>query len=919
MNIYPKLLAATLPVVFVFIVTAMGTTYYFAYQALTTLADRWIETRLVEAMAATSEQEAILHTYGLAEIPASIAKAQMDAGASMAAIEVGAEGYIFAVDIRGVLAAHPETTTVGGYVSKAEWFRQLKREGGRFRYQVAGQNHLAMYDYFAPWGWYVIVTAPEREVYGAIDRMRPYIVYLGLAGTAVLAYILMLLTRRLTEPLRLLTEGARHIGQGDLTTRIPVQSGDEFGQLANVFNRMTTNLKETLGTLQKKEENFRALIENSSDIVTILDGRGALLYHSPSAERLLGYTSAYLAGKTVFDLVHPDDADFLRQRFENRLRGESPLGFMEIRIRHQDGGWRTLEAIGQNLMDHPAVNGIVVNARDITQRKSAEAELQEAYQVLEQRVLDRTRELRRTNQRLEQEIDDRQKAVERMRASEQKMRAILHASPVGIGRVVDRKLDWANDALYRIVGYSQENLIGRDSAFLYPDRAEYERVGHKLYDERPSSEGGFVETRVVRGDGTTIDCALRSYPLDVEDPSKGRIVALLDTSQAKQLEAELQRARKMEALGTLAGGVAHDLNNILSGIVSYPELILIDLPDDSSLKAPIRTIKASGERAAAIVQDLLTMARRGVAVTGVVNLNTIVRDQLQRPEFARLKDCHPGVQVVVDLADDLLDIQGSEVHLAKTVLNLAFNAAEAMPEGGRLMVSTGNVYIDRPISGYEHVDEGDYACLTVSDNGTGLSAADQERIFEPFYTRKKMGRSGSGLGLAVVWGTVKDHNGYIDIQSKEGQGASFRLYFPATRAREAPKVQLPALEDLHGAGEKILVVDDAEVQRQIASRILEKLGYTVATAPSGEAALEYVKTTPVDLLILDMIMDPGMDGLDTYRRISDINPGQKAIIASGFSETERVREAQALGAGQYVRKPYTIEKIGLAVKAALKG
>jgi methyl-accepting chemotaxis protein len=283
MNIYPKLLTATLPVVFVFIVTAMGTTYYFAYQALTTLADRWIETRLVEAMAATSEQEAILHTYGLAEIPASIAKAQMDAGASMAAIEVGAEGYIFAVDIRGVLAAHPETTTVGGYVSKAEWFRQLKREGGRFRYQVAGQNHLAMYDYFAPWGWYVIVTAPEREVYGAIDRMRPYIVYLGLAGTAVLAYILMLLTRRLTEPLRLLTEGARHIGQGDLTTRIPVQSGDEFGQLANVFNRMTTNLKETLGTLQKKEENFRALIENSSDIVTILDGRGALLYHSPSA------------------------------------------------------------------------------------------------------------------------------------------------------------------------------------------------------------------------------------------------------------------------------------------------------------------------------------------------------------------------------------------------------------------------------------------------------------------------------------------------------------------------------------------------------------------------------------------------------------------------------------------------------------
>ncbi len=384
-----------------------------------------------------------------------------------------------------------------------------------------------------------------------------------------------------------------------------------------------------------------------------------------------------------------------------------------------------------------------------------------------------------------------------------------------------------------------------------------------------------------------------------------------------KLEAQLQRAQKMEAIGTLAGGVAHDLNNILAGLVSYPELILMDLPEDSPLRKPILTIQKSGEKAATIVEDLLTLARRGVAVTEVVNLNSIIAEYLISPEYEKLGDFHPNAQVESNLEEGLLNILGSPVHLSKSVMNLVSNAAEAMPIGGKISISTENQYIDRPVIGYDHVKEGDYVVLRVSDTGVGISKKDRERIFEPFYTKKVMGRSGTGLGMTVVWGTLKDHNGYIDIQSTKGKGTTFTLYFPVTR-KELPKDKsLLAIEDYMAKGESILVVDDVKEQREIASTMLKRLGYSVTSVSSGEEAVDYLKDNSADLLILDMIMDPGIDGLETYRRILEFHAKQKAIIVSGFSETKRVEEAQRLGAGAYVKKPLLLERIGVAVREEL--
>ncbi|MCP4694040.1 MAG: response regulator, partial [Desulfobacterales bacterium] len=386
----------------------------------------------------------------------------------------------------------------------------------------------------------------------------------------------------------------------------------------------------------------------------------------------------------------------------------------------------------------------------------------------------------------------------------------------------------------------------------------------------------------------------------------------------RELEAKLRRAQKMEAIGALAGGVAHDLNNILSGLVSYPELLLLELPEESHLRQPILTIKRSGEKAAQIVQDLLTLARRGVAVTEVVNLNQIIREYLSSPEFDKLMMYHPEIRIETWLDDALLNIMGSPVHLSKTIMNLLSNAAEATPGKGVIRVKTENRYIDTVIGGYDDIEEGDYVVFTIIDSGIGIASQDLDRIFEPFFTKKVMGRSGTGLGMSVVWGAVKDHRGYIDVRSRENHGTTFTLYFPVTRKEVVTRKEDVEPGGIAGSGEAILVVDDVKEQREIASRMLTRLGYLVESAPSGEEAILRLQEKPADLVLLDMIMAPGIDGLETYRQMLKIRPGQKAVIASGYSETKRAKEAQDLGAGEYIKKPYSMDKIGRAVKRELK-
>jgi len=512
----------------------------------------------------------------------------------------------------------------------------------------------------------------------------------------------------------------------------------------------------------------------------------------------------------------------------------------------------------------------------------------------------------------------RKSAEENLRKSEEKLRAIFEASPNPVVLYDNQgHPKYLNPAFTQVFGWSLHELEGKAIPFVPDDQKEI--TSAKIKELYESEKIVRIETKRLTKDWRYLDIIISAASIrDSEGEVSGIIVNLTDITDMKKLESQLLQAQKMEAIGTLAGGVAHDLNNILSGLVSYPELLLMDIPADSPLRKPILTIQDSGQKAAVIVQDLLTLARRGVAITEVVNLNDIVYDHLDSPEHEKLGSFHPGAEFEINLAPDLLNIMGSPVHLSKTIMNLLSNAAEAISDAGTITMSTSNQYLDRPVKGYEDVQEGDYVVLSVVDSGTGMSEKDLARIFEPFYTKKIMGKSGTGLGMAVIWGTVKDHNGYIDVQSKKGMGSSFTLYFPVTRKKRAKDDALLPIEEYMGQGESVLVVDDVAEQREIATWMLSKLNYSVTSVSSGEEAVEYMKNNSADLIVIDMIMDPGINGRETYERIINLNPNQKAIIASGFSETDHVKAAQKLGAGQYIKKPYTLEKIGTAVRDELK-
>ncbi len=515
------------------------------------------------------------------------------------------------------------------------------------------------------------------------------------------------------------------------------------------------------------------------------------------------------------------------------------------------------------------------------------------------------------------DITARKQAEDALRESEEKYRTMADSLPQIIFETdLQDRFTFVNSAASVMTGYTQEFLTELYAAQLIAPE-DRKRARSNMERILAGEESAGNEYTCLRKDGSRYPVSIHSSTITPDNQIVGLRGFVVDITQRKQMEGRLRRAEKMEALGTLAGGVAHDLNNVLGVLVGYSELLLMEIPEEHPWREHVSQVMQSSQRATAMIQDLLTMARRGVLVSEVVNLNEVITDYLETPEFEKLKSYHPSVVFKTELGKSLLNINGSPVHLGKTIMNLVSNASEAISDQGEVTIRTEIRYLDKPIRGYDEVKEGDYVVLTVSDNGMGISAKDIEKIFEPFYTKKVMGRSGTGLGLAVVWGTVKDHNGYIDVRSETGKGSTFIIYLPATREELTRDEEKTAPAQYMGRGESILVVDDVTAQREVATSVLTKLAYAVDAVSSGENAVEYLRTHKADLVVLDMIMDPGIDGLDTYKRILEINPKQKAIIVSGFSETDRVHQAQALGAGAYVKKPYLLERLGKAVRQEL--
>lgn len=526
----------------------------------------------------------------------------------------------------------------------------------------------------------------------------------------------------------------------------------------------------------------------------------------------------------------------------------------------------------------------------------------------------------------------------------QELQALLRTSPAAIYSMDDSRkiLSW-NRAAEQITGYSATEVIDKNCIFkeISIDQAcqhctnscgsEDNVIDREfvIYDKK-----GIRKTLSMR-----IAClsALRGRPVkhigsfwDITTIKEAQAQLSEINTQLKyeivekdrlqeeqiQLERKLRQAEKMEAIGLMAGGVAHDLNNILSGLVGYPELLLRQLPQDSGMRESVIAISESGKRAAAVVADLLTVARGANAVREIIDLNDLIAEYIQSPEGGKIKNLYPDIDLKIQLREEQMKINCSPVHIKKSLMNLLTNASEAIVTKGSIIITTERKNLDEHEANKLNVKKGNYVVLSVVDSGPGISSVDQERIFEPFYTRKKMGISGTGLGLSVVWNTVKDHNGAIVLESSS-EGTTFALYFPETNAEIKKKKVGGVADDLTGSG-RILVVDDEDQQRDIMEKMLVMLGYTVESVGSGEEAVEYLKENAVDLVLLDMIMNPGMSGRETYEQIVKFHPNQKALMVSGYSREEEVQKAMLLGVDGFVKKPFTMEQLGMVVKEEIE-
>ena len=398
-----------------------------------------------------------------------------------------------------------------------------------------------------------------------------------------------------------------------------------------------------------------------------------------------------------------------------------------------------------------------------------------------------------------------------LKKSETKFRRLLEVAWEGI--LIHNKgvFMQANKQFFDMFGYDPDELAGKQ---IIPLTVTPESMG-LINQNIASDRKGTYNATGLRKDGSIFPMEIRTNPMEYYGKIAG-VAAIRDTTERKKaeqdklkLQKELARARKMEELGLMTGSLAHDLNNILSGIVSYPELIVMDLPKESRLRKPIETIQKSGQKAAAVVSDLSTIANGTTNHKDVLNLNLIISKYLLSSEYRELKARYPHIRITTKLKPELLNIHCALMHMNKVLANLVLNAAEAIEYNGDITITTRNRYIDQPLMGYDEINPGEYVMLTVTDNGIGLSPKDLGRIFEPFYTKKVMGRNGTGLGMAVVWNIVKDLDGGINVITS-ANGTAFQIYFHITRDKitETNRGESIAPKEISANGENLVSHDD---------------------------------------------------------------------------------------------------------------
>ncbi len=670
-------------------------------------------------------------------------------------------------------------------------------------------------------------------------------------------------------------------------------------------------------SLRKGEARFRELLESAPDAMVIVDRNGRIVLSNTQAEKVFGYAKSEMQGQ-IIEMLIP-------QRFREKHMEHFGSYFSNPHVRpmgdaarlfglHKSGSEFPAE-ISLSILQTDEEFFVSCAIRDITERKKVEEELARAKCELEQRVTERTHELLQSNRALEEEVKERRRAEKLLRASEARYREVVENATRGIYRVTsDGTFLDVNPALITMLGYSsKEELLCRnlvrdvlgDPSDSAPLANQYERTG------RADAE---MEWKRKDGKLITVRISGRRFKSETQG-MEFREAIVEDITERRALEKQLQQAQKFEAIGQLAGGIAHDFNNMIGAIMGWAELGMEDSSVEDRLHSFFLKVRQQAERAAALTRQLLAFARRQILAPRNLNLNDVVHEVLSLLE----KVIGSDVEVKANLAAELSAVRADPTQMEQILMNLCLNARDAMPNGGLLSITTQNAELDEAArAAHSFIQPGRYVLLVVSDTGTGMDAATLERIFEPFFTTKGPGK-GTGLGLATVYGIVKQHGGIVLVDSNLGEGSQFRVHLPvSTIAAEAAAAPEETEEPVAGGEECILLVEDHEGLQEIARETLEQLGYRVVLASDGEEAVAKFRAdgAHIALVVMDVIL-PKLSGIESYACMQTMRPDLPAVFVTGYNPNTEILETIRRQGLPLLQKPYAPKILARKVRETL--
>jgi len=618
--------------------------------------------------------------------------------------------------------------------------------------------------------------------------------------------------------------------------------------------------ERAIEALQRSEEHFRSLIENAMDIIAVLNADGTFKYASPSV-KILGYRTEDLLARSIFDHVSKDDIHELTALFQQALQSPGVTGTVEFLFRHQNGSWRVLEAICKGVLVQPGVLGLVLNARDVSERKQAEA------------------------------------AIEKLAAFPR-----LNPNPI-FELTAEGSLSYCNKAAQEMAA----SLGKKDPGEILPGELELREI------IKDCLQTGQSDLQVER----TIANRILNFSFFPIIPSQVVHCYAMDMTERINLEAQLRQSQKMESIGQLAAGVAHDFNNILTLIQGYSGLMLAREHLEDDLLEPLQQVALAAERAANLTRQLLMFSRKQMMQTKEIDLNELIGNNTK---FLR-RILGEDIVLQFNYSPNLPSVKADSGMMEQVVMNLVVNARDAMPRGGRLTVGTCLCEINHQTQSNPEARTGLFVCLRVSDTGSGISPEVVPHIFEPFFTTKEIGK-GTGLGLATVYGIAKQHQGWIEVLSEVGRGTTFRVYFPAGGAIRAGSNSRGAPHKPRGGNERILVVEDEPELRALVRDILRQYGYKVFEASSGPEALRLWEEhwQEIDMLLTDMVMPGNTTGLELAEILKGRKPELKVVYTSGYSVEMIDNKGEIFQRGKnFLQKPYQPLALVQVVRDCLDG